>query len=212
MKIILKISFSFCIVFSFLSCRKSHLEVDDIYYYNIIPDTTITSVSSYYPFSGIPNPNDSTASIQIDLDNDGINDITLSVSHYYQWQSASNPLSNYFYQSGLNMINSIDSIATLNYYDTQFGVNLTVLNFLHINDAINSNLRYHTSATIKSIVFWGPSYNGPYGDSYVGFKIKRNGNYHYGWILISRSGSNLTIKEFALNRTPNRKILAGQTQ
>ncbi len=52
------------------------------------------------------------------------------------------------------------------------------------------------------------------GDKYLGFRLKNNNDYNYGWIKINCSAHNdsLSILQYAYNQNVNSKILAGQTE
>ena len=52
----------------------------------------------------------------------------------------------------------------------------------------------------------------PAGDAYFGFKLFRNGGFRFGWILLNINpiSKTLTIKEYAINKTLNRPLKAGQ--
>ncbi|MCX6246614.1 MAG: hypothetical protein NTW10_02670 [Bacteroidetes bacterium] len=52
----------------------------------------------------------------------------------------------------------------------------------------------------------------PTGDAYYGFKLGKNGGYLYGWVLLTIDPLTkiVTIKEYAINKTLNKPIKAGQ--
>ena len=52
-------------------------------------------------------------------------------------------------------------------------------------------------------------------NTYVGIRIKISNQWHYGWVGIdapTTDASQLIIKDYAYNLTPNEKIHAGQTK
>ena len=63
------------------SCNDDDLEPlpDDIYYAVVTSDTTVTSIDHFFPHpwtgAPIPVPSDTVASIKLDVDNDGTDDL-----------------------------------------------------------------------------------------------------------------------------------------
>jgi len=200
----------------FFSCKKKTEETivtpqpDDIFFVDISPDTTITSVREWTSFyvQSIPIPGDSGAGISLDVNHDNIDDIGFGVSHYYNFVSASNPGANYNYHSGIGMNGEKDSIA----YKGTSGPCRIAEPFA--KDSIISDIStYATSATTYSSGHSTVCHcNAFSGDTYFGFKLTDNGGSNFGWILVSFSSQKLTIKEFAINRTKNNPIRAGQKQ
>lgn len=50
----------------------------------------------------------------------------------------------------------------------------------------------------------------PQGDSFIGTKFQLNGQFHYGWILINVTNTDITVKSYAYNTVANEGIIAGQ--
>ena len=190
---------------------------DDIHYVDFDPDTTFTSVS-YWTIDegfGIPSPYDSSSGMIIDLDQDNIGDLHVIIRHDYMPVEPSEPWSCYQYHVYLWMVDQNDNIA----YNKIF----QVIEYCDVaipfkkDSLISDTLSYNESATAYKWCI-GPycdCYNDSYsGDGYFGFRLKRNGGYNYGWILLNLDQLHyiLTIKEFAINRTKNNSIKAGQKQ
>ena len=82
-------------------------------------------------------------------------------------------------------------------------------------------LKLSAGATIDSSLPWtaGPTYFEFYdvgiwqggGEGYVGLRIQNGANFNYGWALVNYddAGNQLTLKSFALERTINTPIVAG---
>jgi hypothetical protein len=196
-----------------LGCHKNDktynsIMQDDILYTNIQPDTSETSIR-YWNLGRFPYPADSTALIYFDVDNDYLMDIYAGIYTHFYWVSASNPDNNYSYGSGLVMVNELDSIAVLDITSP-----LIIAKHFHIDSIIDNNSKYFPNgSTYKTWSGDNPfTCNTFNGDTYYGFKISKIGGYNFGWILLSISTSinKLTIKEFAINRTLNKPIKAGQ--
>jgi len=184
---------------------------DEIAYTDLIPDTTVTSVRRWISVYGdaIPIPSDSSASVSLDLDQDLVNDISLGAYTYYNFVSASNPGANYNYYAGVAMLDVKDSIA--------FGeiacYEYRVAKPFPLDSVISDSSRFGRSCILYSRgSFPTCSIYAPNGDTYLGFKLFRNGGCRYGWIQIRFVSMSLTIKAFAINRTLNKPIRAGQKQ
>jgi hypothetical protein len=162
----------------------------------------------YYPY--LPEPPDSFASISFDLDHDNINDISFGVSTFYYFVSASNPMANYNFSSGISLINNNDLIA----YKDSSGPCPIAQPFLK-DSIISISSKYIQGASIYSHGFYIPCYiDGFSEDTYYGIKLSRPGGYIFGWVLINfnNEANKLTLKEFAINKTINKPIKAGQKQ
>ena len=177
--------------------------------YNNIPDITVTTVRTI--MGGIV-PSDSSTTLQLDITGDGINDIVFYLSHAYIIITPNSRF--YSHNRSVVMLNLLDSIAFV--IDSSWGAwaHFRVPNCLVFGDTVYSNLRYSSYADIisTSSAPATPYYYEPDGDHYYGVKLFRGGNIYYGWILINENVTNysLTVKEYAINKSGCRKILAGQ--
>jgi hypothetical protein len=202
------------ILFIFSSChKKNDIETihqnDSIYYYDFSPDTSETSINYWY--SGLPLPADSSADINIDISNDGIMDLKAYVYTSYYWVSNGNPEANYSYGSGLIALRTTDSIASIIH-----PYPLDEAKAFPIDSVISNNSSYSNSVSCYKTWSGGDPFtcNTFSGETYYGIKLSNKNNFYYGWILMSFDFTNnrLIIKEFALNKTPNKSIKAGQKQ
>ena len=180
---------------------------DSIIYTDLIPDTSVCSIRNNWPLADLPPPWDTSASIQLDVDSDNINDISISASIFYQFLSASNPDVNYTRYLEIGMIRVTDSLAS---YAYQWCSSIPRVfpkdSIIGINSTYSKGGYLYSSGGDSE-----PCSSATTGDSYCGFKIYGNGGYYYGWILLKRSGSvKVTVKEFAINKTINNSIKAGQ--
>lgn len=194
------------------SCNDDDLDPqpDDIYYVDY-PDTTITSLHHYVqqPWGQMPSPSDTLAFVQIDVDGDGTNDFSCNADAYYQFHSASSPEANYFHSVGINALNPADSLLFMvenNDGDGQYRMKL------YQGDVIDGSYNYNTHTYCYMMVYGIGLIGNIDGEGYYGFKLNRNGNVYYGWILIEHTSVTMTLKSFAINRTPGNPITAGQTE
>ena len=84
-------------------------------------------------------------------------------------------------------------------------------------------LKLSAGATIDSSLPWtaGPTYFEFYntgiwqggGEGYIGLRIQTGANFNYGWARINYddAGNRMTLEDFAIERTNNLAILAGDT-
>lgn len=180
---------------------------DSIEYYDIIPDTTITSVQYYTPWGGTV-PSDSSCSLVFDIDSDSTVDFSLSIGHYYHWVSNSNPQANYNYVMSVYSPDSTCRFTRTSYY----GPNV-LANFIPYATIIDTSLLYNNYVTLFANQPYMMGY-GNYsvlGDNYVGFEFSKNNSKYFGWILVTIQHFNLTLRSWAINKTANNTIFAGQT-
>jgi hypothetical protein len=149
----------------------------------------------------------------LDLNNDGINDFTLSV--------ASEDAGLHCRSRGNN---SFVSITPLNTNEVVGFSNIIKL----LADTIISDQSVYTLAgsttNLESFRWWYVEHQGCYevtlgdwsssADGYIGLKLKTAGLIYYGWVRLSVSVSStsasFTIKDYAYNSVANRSILAGE--
>jgi|GEM_PF-2900046 len=207
----------FIILLIFLvSCKKQTEEnivtpqLDDILYIDISPDISCTSIrdwTSLFNWS-IPIPDDSSAGLLLDLNQNGIDDMGVGVHHFYSFVSASNPGANYNYSCGIGIVSKTDGIA----YKGTSGPCKVAEPFTK-DSLISGKSTYYTSARAYSsghaLVCGCDVFS---GDTYFGVKLTNNGIVNFGWVLMSFNSNVLIIKEFAINRTNNNPIRAGQKQ
>ncbi len=216
MKRFLKLSIILIFISSILPYCKKRSDVlpglpvgDEIIYTDISPDTSFTSVRTWKNEIGqdIPVPADSSAGMLLDIDKDKISDMGVGISTSYNFVSASNPAANYNFYSGIYMINNSAGIA----YSGTSGSCKVAHSFS--NDSVISNKSTYTNsvATFCQGASIGCDCNSFAGDTYFGFRLWNNGVYNYGWILLHFDYSmTITVKEFAINKTVNKSIRAGQ--
>jgi hypothetical protein len=194
--------------FIFFSCKKDNPKpLDKIVFIDLNPDIDINTISQYYtnmnPFCGqLPMPNDSIASINLDLNNDSENDLKIEVSHYQQ------EITQYCGHCEIFYIKTI-RVSPLN---TRI--------FVSIDTISKSWIRtYDTTKIVSNSDLWSNSShtalledgcmipNFSFEDTYWGFKL----NDMIGWLHVERSSKNgLRIKEFAYNETKDNSIKVGQ--
>ncbi len=156
-----------------------------------------------------PVPMDSSSVVSIDVDKDGLNDFSISTSQWYEFHSASMPCNNFQYQSDIRSVHSDNAVAVIT-------LTTRCAQTFNQGEAISGSLLYSAMAeTVRAYWMAMPcNLDKQQGDIYYGFRIKKGDGYVYGWLLMNYdwSGHKMTIREFAINRTVNNKILAGQKE
>ena len=190
--------------------KKTETKVidDDIYYTDIIPDTTATSIAYLY-LGRFPQPNDSIASIYLDINDDKEMDVELFVYTSFQEVPGSNPDADYSYGSGIFMLKAGDSVAGI-----KPPYPLTIARSFKSDSLITNNSQYFESVrTYQTISAGNPFSCFTFdGDTYYGIKIKNGEGCNYGWLLMAfgKGTNTLAIKAFAINKALNKPIRAGQ--
>ncbi|MBL4715445.1 MAG: hypothetical protein JKX95_02330 [Bacteroidia bacterium] len=212
----------FSIIFLVTNCKQDpqfkDLQINDIIYTDIFPDTTITSIDSLAYnnnwFCYFPYPSVSSKSFYIDLDKDNVDDYEVVISYAYYEMSMSDPCTNNSFSIHIETL-SDDSIA------------IGDPSILIEGDTINNSFRYYKYLYFFANHPLGASYlikPKPSTDFYIGLKLKDNKKFYYGWLNLDVNGytfyhilspetfeHSVTIKGYAINKAPNTPILAGQT-
>ncbi len=158
----------------------------------------------------------------IDLNNDGINDIEISLNKFSSFGS----YSSYYYQfktysveaDGLNSAN-VNAVFNSNYTIYEAAA---LSRSSSINSSLNTWNNYAYVGGSFSSVYSGPSYSssssavfGQFagnGDKYLGVRFNIGTSVHYGWVRLDMATNfDITIKDFAFDTTANAPILAGDT-
>ncbi|MBN2570743.1 MAG: hypothetical protein JXA68_01330 [Ignavibacteriales bacterium] len=184
------------ILFLFISCKENKEDEFEIYY-NTINDSINTVQYTYTALvtCEYPYPNDSSASIYVDIDGDTINDFYFQKFHY---------LANFggrcavtIHTGYLKAINSEFSIAKLNN---------DCLKAFERDEFINDTNKWESEGVIYSN-FIGCNC---YSNFFIGFKKEKNEIINYGWLKVKSSDSKLVIYDYAYNNISNNGIYAGQ--
>jgi hypothetical protein len=139
--------------------------------------------------------------LAIDLDRDGINDLTIE-QYYYSYGSISlNRMS----------VKQLLSADVINFKGSNFRAAM-----LDSADVIDGSSNYATSTTVtmgvnnQTIYDW--STGTPHMDKYLGVRLDKGTHLLYGWIRLDYNfaSTGVTIKDFAINMTPDAQILAGE--
>ena len=154
-----------------------------IVYTDVNPDSVISAGSAW-----------DTIYYNIDLNSDGISDVTFSQTHRYTAHLCSFDVDLVSIMPATN--NNVTGSGTTFDSSASWGAGGALA---YTQEGMLCNPVQHA---------WVNSNGG-----YEGVKLKIGNQYHYGWIKISVPGfgSSLTVKEFAYNTIPNQPILAGQT-
>jgi hypothetical protein len=202
---------AFNIILLFCVCpgcgKKNSNLPDDIVYKVFSPDTSFTSIRTWEYDGGwtFPVPSDTSAGMTVDFDRDGMKDIGINIGTFGQFVSASNPEANIDYSSGLSPLHDGDAIACESAFAPK------ARQFVKDSEISDASSYYSFGVTYGEGVSTF-DVQPPEGDAYYGFKLHRDGGYRYGWVLLSIDPTNkiLTVKEYAINRTLNNPIRAGQ--
>jgi len=187
---------------------------DSIVYTEINPEILIKPVRYWDPPNlqydcRQPVPWDSSAHYDIDADNDGTFDFRVNSDTWYEFHSASMPCMNFMLYSDITALGAANSVAVNNLIGHCADV-------IPPGQPVSDMLMYSEHAETVRVYWksWSCNEECANGDNYFGFRMKKGSGYIYGWILMSLNQTEFqwTIKGFAINRTLNRKILAGQTQ
>lgn len=181
-----------------LSVFNSPLSAQIIYI--DIPDTVL--LRPPIPLSSGGGEN----SYDFDINNDSSIDLTflLSVNKYYlpEWNQYQIIITERMGSNGtLYFMNVSDNcMKELNQYDT-----IDINQYWHHNSII-SGQNYYIGSKNKEMIC-----NSSNSNKYCGIMLFNNGNYFYGWVRLSWTGSYVKVHDFAYNATPDELILAGDT-
>ena len=180
---------------------------DTIVYHDIVPDTTFNATGPPLccnPYSFICR--DSTCSYQLDVDADGIMDFEfVSQVQYVSGGTPTSSTSEAYYGS-VNCVNNYDSVISIS-INGPVGIKSVV----SAGNVISNSLNYINASSIYYTYPRLGSLGINYTNDYIGFKIVRHNKNYFGWILFSNIANSMTIKSWAINKTANNSIIAGQT-
>ena len=194
-------------IFIVSACRTdSHEDDAVIIHTEYSPAVLLTCVDSVIQHpSGcgmIPVPTDSTSSIQIDMDQNGTFDFSITCSTWYQFVSASGPCANY--NSSMIISGSSDSneIALGSLYNTA--------KYFEFGDEIFDENSWSHISTLQLHVATAPFQTDFVDEKYVGIRMRSPVGYQYGWILLEKIGFKLYVKSSGIQTCPTKAIQAGQ--
>lgn len=205
-----KYNFSYFTVCLFLiasACRTDSNEDNAVIIHTeYIPAVLLTCVDSMIQHpSGcgmIPVPTDSTSTIQIDMDQNGTFDFSITCSTWYQFVSASGPCANYNSSMIISGIDSSNDIAIGNLFNAskyfEYGVEI-----------FDENSWSHF-ATLQLQAATAPFQTDFVGEKYIGIRMNSAKGYQYGWILLEKIGFKLYVKSSGIQSCPTKAIQAGQ--
>jgi hypothetical protein len=189
--------------FILFSCKKEsppeHIDqVDNIYFYDISPDTLIHSVQYYIP-NGSIYPEDTNVHFLLDIDSDSIADFSFASSHYFVSQGGSSG-KHYNFFCGISALSADYSIATMNNNDAKA---------ITQGEIINNDLVFLNSAFLN--VTGNMPYHFYFSGDYLAIKITKNDVIMFGWIKLKLADRNgILIEEYAINKANGNSIICGQ--
>ena len=184
------------------ACKKDDSNDPNIIETDVNPDISITSM------------NNSGNEVEIDINGDGILDVSIGAYNYNYTYGGTSTSVNYGYISGLNggqvLTQSESIIVGGNSYIEDFATALSEGNSIGPSQVTWLDYGYlglkgtYYGQEITAGQFLGQ-------DKYVGLSIQAAGNTHYAWMRLSMTadGSNVTVYEYAYHINPNTPIEAG---
>ena len=154
-------------------------------------------------------PEDTIYHYELDVNQDSINDLKLSVSNFFNPETGKgnggpDPYGDYGW-SFSTVLRGLGETQVASLQDFS-------LDFLPEGEVINESIDYGEYRIIESYFCfnWEKSLINP---GYIPFRIEKEGDYYYGWLYINTSNYNsVKLLSFAINRTKNMDINAGQTE
>ena len=209
LKIILILTIN-VIIFSCDDKNDSETEPDNIKYSDSLPVNSLNTVRYFTPSQvpdyiqncpSMPTPQDSSAFLNVDLDEDSINDFVFEAKHErLNYGCGSHCICSY-YQISISSLNNSSFISS------------------RLKDNMDYvPIKYDSLEIIEKDSLWKDKafllldspqapFSAGFNTCFIGFKIKD----YYGWIKINPIvGNGLEIKKYALNLTENNIIKAGQ--
>ena len=191
------------IIFLLLSCDDW---TDDIYYHTFDPEVSVSSVRSYQPDPSPMGcddhavPNDSTASISIDFDLDGSDDLKFTAGH----GEASDECGGHCY--GSKYVISVSALHSGAFISTSGGEAYSETDVIHADSTWidHLNIYYYDQCVfpVGSVLY-------EFIKPYLGISI----NGKMGWIRFDQLPLNgIQIEEYAMNLTEGNDIRAGQKE
>lgn len=159
--------------------------------------------------NNLPTPNDSSASLLIDLDRDNKNDIIITLTHFYNDTligGPTTPCDSFQYYATIKGLHFLDSVAIAPNIETN-------ADLFEEGEDIDASLS--TWGRIGYLFNSDPSGNWRQdftGVSYIGFKLRWIDEWNMAWIKVEREENTLQVLEYAINLSRNRPLQAGQRQ
>jgi hypothetical protein len=185
------------------ACKKDEPDNNDpnINETDITPDITLAATAS-------------GSFTDIDLNSDGIIDVSVGIANYTYTSYGYNTNFNYASVNGENGAEILTETISVNLGGSAYDIELA------------KALSEGNTIGVSQVIWYGSGYLGfqgvysgnnlSYGnflsaDKYVGVKFLVGTNTHYGWVRMSLNAdaSSLIIKEYAYHVTPNTAIAAG---
>lgn len=205
--------FSSLIFLTFISCallfeacrKETTLDDSVILWKEFSPSIHLSCVDTMVPHpSGcglIPIPSDSTSMVLLDVDSDGITDFEVTCTTWYQFVSASGPCANYNSSMIISGTSTNNEIATTGNWNEFYHFN--------IGELINANNQWMNYSTLQLHAAQGPFGADFNGLQYAGVRMKKDGEFHYGWVLFEKTDYNLYIRSVGIQTCPQLEIKAG---
>ncbi len=150
----------------------------------------------------IPVPTDSISTIQIDMDQNGTFDFSITCSTWYQFISASGPCANYNSSMIVSGITPDNEIAIGNSYNAS--------RYINYGEEISEQGTWLNSSLLQLHVATAPFQTDFNGEKYIGIRIKTSEGFRYGWILFEKTSYVLYVKSTGIQTCASKAIQAGE--
>ncbi len=199
--------FAICFFVIIAACRRdSNGDDAAIIHSQYTPAILLTCVDSVIQHpSGcgmIPVPTDSTSTIQIDMDQNGTFDFSITCSTWYQFVSASGPCANYNSSMIVSGITTANEISIGNIYNAS--------RYYNYGEEISEQGTWFNSSLLQLHVATAPFQTDFDNEKYVGIRMGSPSEYQYGWILLEKIGFKLYVKSSGIQTCRTKAIQAGQ--
>jgi hypothetical protein len=142
---------------------------------------------------------------------DGQEDFRFTIRQWYYFISASNPVGNYNYDIRISGNRPECEVKIPD------GAPYPVADIMPQDVQIDSSGTYEQQAWLMMINASAPFSCDFGGDGWIGLKVSVSDTIYYGWVMVFKNefastldGFSLTIKEWAITRTPGLSIKTGQ--
>ncbi len=201
MRILILIS----LLFFFLGCKKS--TNGKIFVTKFYPEIELTSVDTIVNLPScisLALPADSSSTILLDIDKDGVNDFDITCLSWYNFVSASSPCSNYQKSIMISGLNENNFVAIEGDY--------FVVKAFDLDQEIEKSENWSNFAYFMKLdqgLWFSANLE---GEMYVGLKFEKQFKKYYAWLYIEKIDYKIIIKSYAFRNKSGKTIKAGQTE
>ncbi len=152
-----------------------------------------------------PVPADSTVIVELDIDQDGLTDFILQCTSWYQFVSASDPCANYHQSITISGASEFNNIA--------IDGNYNAVHILNHGESVGATLNWSNTATLLLASANAPFSTDFSGNAYLGLQIVANNSHlHFAWLSLQKTGSQVSLLSWAIQKSESTSIQAGQRE